>query len=298
MSSLRLICFFSDVSVLSKTKQLHSFTMNVAILALNCVSLYFLLFLSSFAIDLYTLETKNNSRFKALPILTVFYCQAVCFGWAGFVYNYRRWYIRSIKRFYWHRILMPAAAVCMNVLFPLTMVLNFYGSWVHVSVSSLKFCSIINSKPTQIPMTITIYGLITYLAVAAAERILESEPDMKFEFPKAGQLNNLQVISILVFSIVSQTYYVYLCFMDYYPFCEEYIAIMFWSRTLFFCPLLNILTLPMIHLGFYVYNSDTILFSRVHPETGLKWRGIKRWNVKSRKWEIDESPEQHAVLDL
>ncbi|CAI46616.1 Serpentine Receptor, class U [Caenorhabditis elegans] len=256
-----------------------SFTMGRFTTKLHNVSLLFSIAISCLAMDLYILPIYNNKPIT-IPVLTLLYCCLVGSGWMWVVDNKRKWYIRSIRRFYWHRILMPTAVVCLNILLPLVMVLNFYGSWFYILI------------------TILIYALYAYLAVGTTERFFAYEEEFRYTIPKSVKLTSLQMIYTIIFFVCSQTYYISLSCMTYYPFQQEKIAIKFWSPTLLFCPLINIFTLPTIHLAICVHNSNSIHFSRQHPGTRLKWDGMKKWNAISGKWEIDESPKDHEILNL
>lgn len=150
----------------------------------------------------------------------------------------------------------------------------------------------------QILITILIYALYAYLAVGTTERFFAYEEEFRYTIPKSVKLTSLQMIYTIIFFVCSQTYYISLSCMTYYPFQQEKIAIKFWSPTLLFCPLINIFTLPTIHLAICVHNSNSIHFSRQHPGTRLKWDGMKKWNAISGKWEIDESPKDHEILNL
>lgn len=103
---------------------------------LQAVAVCIFLALSFLATDFNILIAKHGLLF--IPIVTCVYCPCVAFGWTWVVGTKRKWYTRSVRRFYWHRILMPVAAICFNILLQMTLLLNFDEPWIHVSLIQNK----------------------------------------------------------------------------------------------------------------------------------------------------------------
>lgn len=150
----------------------------------------------------------------------------------------------------------------------------------------------------QIIIIILIFGLLSYFTMGVVERILEVEVGVQHKISKSVKLTYCQILFIILFFALSQAYYISNCSKEHCPLENDLAVWIFCPSILLFCPVNNILALPMICLAFYVYNSNILNFSCVHPVSGLQWNGRKIWNGKTGKWEIDESPAEHEVFEL
>ncbi|CCD73892.1 uncharacterized protein CELE_Y82E9BL.6 [Caenorhabditis elegans] len=187
---------------------------------------------------------------------------------------------QSIENFCWYRILIAGAVVCLNVLFPVVMILMFLGGWMNI----LAFA--------------VIHSLLVHLPIGFANILLESESPIKYTFPKTTQLTNLQKVSIFTFFAIMEAYYIYLCTWTHPSQNEFNIINKLWPETIYLCPIIKIMSIPAVIIACYAHNSAKINLSRLRPDGGLELIEIRTWNPTTRIWGVDEKPEEHGVFEV
>ncbi|CCD73889.1 uncharacterized protein CELE_Y82E9BL.3 [Caenorhabditis elegans] len=186
---------------------------------------------------------------------------------------------QSIENFYWHRIFIAGAVVCLNILLPIAMILMFFGGWINMLASIL------------------IHSLLILQLICFANVLLESESPIKYTFPKTTKLTNLQKVSIFIFFTIMEVYYIYLCTWTNSS-SNNYNIIHFLPGTIYLCPIINIMSIPAVVVACYAHNSDKVHLSRLRPDGGLEHIEIRTWDPATGIWGVDEKPEEHEILEI